>query len=149
MAYLPYLRTRLGLFGAPVFFRAAQRALIRSESFFRPAAVSSPLRRGFCSEVAAAAAELLFCFTQRARWAAAIRARAAADIVRLAIDVSGADGGVLRNNAARRLSSCSICRRIATASSRDWRDRFIMRGNIAHYNPDGKQKFVCTCGSGA
>ena len=39
-AYLPYLRTLLGLFGAPVFFRAAQRAFIRSESFFRPAAVS-------------------------------------------------------------------------------------------------------------
>jgi hypothetical protein len=32
----PYLR----LFGAPVFFRAAQRAFIRSESFFRPAALS-------------------------------------------------------------------------------------------------------------
>ena len=108
MAYLPYLRTLLGLFGAPVFFRAAQRAFIRSESFFRPAAVSSPLRRGFCSEVAAAAAELPFCFTQRARWAAAIRARAAADIVRLAVDVSDDDDGAVRNSARRRLSSCSI-----------------------------------------
>ena len=114
------------LFGAPFRLRAAHRAFIISESLFRPAAVSPPLRFGGTAVAVGAFPRLRL--AHRARCAAAILARTAGDTLRRRdrfreIDC-GALGEVLKI-AERRASKLSIWRRIRTASSSDLRDRFM------------------------
>jgi hypothetical protein len=118
------------------FLLAAHRAFMSWESLLRPAAVSPP----FLLNPAFPPALLPpFCLAQRALAAADNLARVAAEIVRRP-PADDARAEVLPRIEARRLSRVSICRRIATASSNDLRDK-SMQPHIAGVERNGKQLF--------
>jgi len=96
------------------FLLAAHRAFINCESLLRPAAVIPPLfARGLSAPSWPA-----FTFAQRARAAAAILARAAADICRPRLLLVVTSDEVVRpSSASSRFSRVSIWRRIKSARS--------------------------------
>jgi hypothetical protein len=105
------------------FRRSAQRAFIRSESLFRPAALSRRLR-GACVAALFAPPRRALSLAQRALAAAAIFARAAAERGRRA-PLGLAPPGRPPNKLVSRLSNTLICLRIDNACSKADSDKSI------------------------
>jgi len=107
--------------------RSAQRAFIKSESLFRPAALSRRLRGARVAVVFERPRRALS-RAQRALAAAAIFARAAADSCRRPPPVFAAPAR-RPSKLARRLSSALMCLRIDTACSKSANDTSIWSSN--------------------
>lgn len=113
-------RPEVGYFRS-AFLRAAQRAFIRSESLFRPAALSRRLRGAAPFEPPRRALSL----AQRALAAAAIFARAAAERGRRPPPLGLAPAVRPPNKLENRRSSAVICLRIDNACSKAASDKSI------------------------
>jgi hypothetical protein len=114
--------------------RAAQRAFIMSLSFFRAAGDIRPRRRPVLAGLAVVTEPVLrppLARAQRARAAAAIFARVAADMVRrpvvFLLELEVEVDRLPPTRAARRCSSASIWRRTPTASSNRLSDKSILK----------------------
>lgn len=106
--------------GAP-FFRAAQRAFMAAASLALPSGVNPPfLPLDFFGAEAAVTLAVPFCLAQRARVAAAIFARLAADIFRRPFAGFTAWSSSPPKRPPNRLCSASICLRMESASSSVW-----------------------------